>query len=121
MCIGKRNRWDETPKWGETPRADGAETPSRGASWGETPRADRGAEAPTPSSKRRSRWDETPVSQRMGGGMTPQMGSATPSMSTPAFTGATPAGAMAMNMHTPSHGRVLVTTHPLLIIPSLSS
>ena len=105
LFVGKRNRWDETPKWGGTPRADGAETPSHGASWGETPRADRTGEA-TPSSKRRSRWDETPVSQRIiGGGATPQM---TPSMSgaTPSFTGATPAGTMAMNLQTPSHGKL---------------
>ena len=107
LSVGKRNRWDETPKWGGTPRADGAETPSHGASWGETPRADRGGEVATPSSKRRSRWDETPVSQRMVGGVTPQM--TTPSMSgaTPNFTGATPAGTMAMNLQTPSHGKVL--------------
>ena len=103
--IGKRNRWDETPKWGETPRVEGAETPSHGASWGETPRVDRTAETPTPAGKRRSRWDETPISQRMGGGATPQIG--TPSMAmgaTPIFTGATPAGSKAMNLQTPSHG-----------------
>jgi len=64
-AMGKRNRWDETPK---TERGAGAGeyTPGLGSGWAETPRTDRGtdlvSETPTPSaSKRRSRWDETPA------------------------------------------------------------
>ncbi|XP_065896764.1 splicing factor 3B subunit 1-like isoform X2 [Dysidea avara] len=98
----KKNRWDETPK------TDRGETPSH-MGWAETPRTDRGAgedqigATPTPGSKRRSRWDETPSSQRHGGGgatpilRTPSMPGATPNMS-----GVTPAGALAMNLQTPS-------------------
>lgn len=106
LTPGKRNRWDETPK------AERGETPSHfGGGWAETPRTDRAEAAegvgatPTPGGgKRRSRWDETPSSQRLGG--TPSM---TPSMTpmggaTPNLTGATPAGAMAMQMQTPSPG-----------------
>ena len=85
------------------------ETPSH-AGWAETPRTDRGGidaidATPTPA-KRRSRWDETPASQRVGGstplmGSTPSLG--TPSMgATPNFSGATPAGALAMHLQTPS-------------------
>lgn len=85
-----------------------SDTPSH-AGWAETPRADReGVDAtPTPhGGKRRSRWDETPASQRVGGS-TPLLGS-TPSMGTPAmgatpnFSAATPAGTMAMQLQTPS-------------------
>ena len=39
---GRKNRWDMTPKWENTPRADGGETPGR-AGWQETPHADRSA------------------------------------------------------------------------------
>lgn len=56
-----------------------------------------------------SRWDETPASQRHGGGATPTVGGATPSFSTPAMGGATPtfgtatpAGALAMGLATPT-------------------
>lgn len=63
------------------------------------------------------RWDETPASQRHGGGATPLVGvgGATPSFSTPAMGGgaamggatpsfgtATPAGALAMGLATPT-------------------
>ncbi len=102
---GKRNRWDETPRWGETPRAEtGGTTPSHGSGWGETPKVDRGTtETPTPhGGKRRSRWDETPSSQRVS--TTPMLGT-TPMMGrTPNFSGVTPAGALAMGMQTPSTG-----------------
>lgn len=86
------------------------ETPSH-MGWAETPRTDRGTgedqigATPTPGSKRRSRWDETPSSQRHGGGgATPVM--RTPSMpgATPNMSGVTPAGAFAMNLQTPSSG-----------------
>jgi len=92
------------------------ETPSH-IGWAETPRTDRGAgedqigATPTPGSKRRSRWDETPSSQRHGGGggatpilRTPSMPGATPNMS-----GVTPAGALAMNLQTPSSGKNCVS------------
>lgn len=91
------------------------ETPGH-AGWAETPHTERGAdvdhtaETPTPhGSKRRSRWDETPASQRLGGAGTPLMG-ATPTSGTPAMAGtpnfalATPAGALAMQMQTPTPG-----------------
>lgn len=59
------------------------------------------------------RWDETPASQRHGGGATPLVGGTTPSFSTPAmgramggatpsFGTATPAGALAMGLATPT-------------------
>ena len=60
------------------------------------------------------RWDETPASQRHGGGggATPLGGGATPSFSTPSMGGmggatpsfgaATPAGALAMGLATPT-------------------
>ena len=68
-----------TPGWSETPRTDrmGSETPGA---------------TPTPGGKRRSRWDETPASQR--GGSTPMLGS----------SGITPAGSAAMQMQTPTPG-----------------
>lgn len=92
----RRNRWDETPKTDRgTP---GHSTPGQSTpGWAETPRTDRtggqtpGA-TPTPGSKRRSRWDETPSAQ-MGGG-TPMIGT----------SGITPAGAQAMQMSTPTPG-----------------
>ncbi|XP_048578646.1 splicing factor 3B subunit 1 isoform X1 [Nematostella vectensis] len=97
-ASARRNRWDETPKTerGETP---GHSTPG----WAETPRTDRmGAETPgatpTPGSKRRSRWDETPASQM--GGTTPMIGT----------SGVTPAGALAMQMHTPTPGQLVSMT-----------
>ena len=59
-----------------------------------------------------NRWDETPASQRHGGGATPLGGGATPSFSTPSmgamggatpsFGTATPAGALAMGLATPT-------------------
>lgn len=113
---GKKNRWDMTPKWGDTPKADGlgGETPGH-VGWAETPRADRTGESVTETpgtvGKRRSRWDETPQSQRAGGvstpsmsGATPSLGGATPSFSsaTPNFQRQTPAGNLAMGMMTPS-------------------
>ena len=92
----RRNRWDETPKTDRgTP---GHTTPGQSTpGWAETPRTDRtGAQTPgatpTPGSKRRSRWDETPSAQ-MGGG-TPMFGT----------SGVTPAGAQAMQMSTPTPG-----------------
>ena len=93
------------------------ETPSH-MGWAETPRTDRGTgedqigATPTPGSKRRSRWDETPSSQRHGGGgATPVM--RTPSMSgaTPNMSGVTPAGAFAMNLQTPSSGMFCIYEH----------
>ncbi|KAM7436382.1 Splicing factor3B subunit 1 [Porites harrisoni] len=98
----RRNRWDETPKTerGETP---GHSTPGHATpGWAETPRTDRtGAETPgatpTPGSKRRSRWDETPASQM--GGTTPMIGT----------SGVTPAGAAAMQMQTPTPGQMAMT------------
>lgn len=116
---GKKNRWDMTPKWGDTPKADGTggETPGH-VGWAETPRADRSGESvietPGTVGKRRSRWDETPQSQRVGGVSTPSMsatpslGGATPSFAggTPNFSRQTPAGALAMGMMTPSTGAV---------------
>lgn len=75
-----------------------SDTPGHGSGWAETPRTDRGGdsigETPTPgASKRKSRWDETPASQ-MGG-------------STPVLTpGKTPIGTPAMNMATPTPGKL---------------
>ena len=94
---------------GDTPGhfTPGHHTPGHatpGLSWAETPRTDRtGAETPgaTPTpgtAKRRSRWDETPVSQ---------MGNSTPSF-TP--SGVTPAGAQAMAMQTPTPGHLVSMT-----------
>lgn len=120
---GKKNRWDMTPKWGDTPKAEGGlgggETPGH-VGWAETPRAERSGESvmetPGTMGKRRSRWDETPQSQRVGGvatpsmggggGATPSLGGATPSFAagTPSFAKQTPAGALAMGMMTPSTG-----------------
>ena len=113
---GKKNRWDMTPKWGDTPKADGlgGETPGH-VGWAETPRGDRAeaiSDTPGTVGKRRSRWDETPQSQRVGGGTpsvisgTPSLLGATPSFgaATPNFSKQTPAGAMAMGMMTPSTG-----------------
>ena len=73
-----------TPGWAETPRTDrtGAETPGA---------------TPTPGSKRRSRWDETPASQM--GGTTPMIGT----------SGVTPAGPAAMQMQTPTPGQMAMT------------
>ncbi len=82
------------------------ETPGR-AGWAETPRTDRGgagdsvSDTPTPFGKRRSRWDETPASQRAGGAtpsinstpsFTPKLGAATPNFGAP-----TPAGELILN------------------------
>lgn len=70
------------------------ETPGHNSGWAETPRTDRGSgvdtiqETPTPGTKRRSRWDETP-------GATPAAATPTPSHATPSH--ATPSHA------TPSH------------------
>ncbi|XP_046846232.1 splicing factor 3B subunit 1-like [Xenia sp. Carnegie-2017] len=98
----RRNRWDETPKTDRgTP---GHTTPGQATpGWAETPRTDRtGAQTPgatpTPGSKRRSRWDETPSAQ-MGGG-TPLVNA----------SGITPAGAQAMNMSTPTPGQMISIT-----------
>ena len=73
-----------TPGWAETPRTD--------RTGGETPGA-----TPTPGSKRRSRWDETPASQM--GGTTPMIGT----------SGVTPAGPAAMQMQTPTPGQMAMT------------
>ena len=127
---GKRNRWDMTPKWGDTPKTDGmggsggGETPGH-VGWAETPRADRSggesiSDTPGTASKRRSRWDETPQSQRVGGvstpsiSATPSLGGATPSFAsaTPNFSKMTPAGAMAMGMMTPSTARMAGSMTP---------
>ena len=111
-CIGvstRRNRWDETPKTDRgTP---GHTTPGQSTpGWAETPRTDRtggqtpGA-TPTPGSKRRSRWDETPSAQ-MGGG-TPVVG----------ISGVTPAGAQAMQMSTPTPGMYCTCRNLLVVKP----
>ena len=87
---------------GETP---GHQTPGFGTpGWSETPRTDRmGSETPgatpTPGSKRRSRWDETPASQR-GVANTPVVGT----------SGVTPAGTAAMQMQTPTPGQLVSMT-----------
>ena len=81
------------PSSGETPSHTG---------WAETPHKDSMAETPTPhgGKRKKSRWDETPASQRMGG-QTPLL--ATPSMGTPAmgatpnFSGVTPAGTILLS------------------------
>ena len=117
-----------------------AETPGHGSGWAETPRTDRGGdliqETPTPSaSKRKSRWDETPMgggtpgsmtpsamtpsaatpSGMTPGGLTPSMtpGGMTPSGMTPGgFTpsGSTPTGQKAMAMATPTPGHLMSMT-----------
>ena len=119
---GGRRRWDETPKTergGETPAISG---------WAETPKVERGgvddaviskqaqlneAAAAAAASRKRSRWDETPMGgatqlSMAAGQMTP---SYTPSgsssaMATPVHGGITPsmntpAGIAAMNLQTP--------------------
>lgn len=82
----------------------------------ETPKADRGAEdriiEAATASKRRSRWDETPINATPS--MTPSMGLATPSMTpsatpghaTPLLTpgGSTPTGLKAALLATPTPG-----------------
>lgn len=119
---GKPKRWDMTltPKWGDTPKADGmgGETPGH-VGWAETPRADRSGgdsvtETPGTVGKRRSRWDETPQSQRVSGPATPSLSGATPMgagistpsipVGTPSFLQQTPAGNLAKGMMTPSVG-----------------
>ena len=101
------------------PSSSAGDTPSH-AGWAETPRTDRGgsgggdlsAETPTPhGGKRRSRWDETPASQRVGGttplmGATPSMGTPVVGGATPNFSGVTPAGALAMHLQTPTPGQM---------------
>ena len=63
-------------------------------------------ETPTPhGGKRRSRWDETPASQRIGSVSTPQMGTTPIIGATPNFSALTPAGALAMGLQTPSSGK----------------
>ena len=103
-------------RWDETPRADISETPGHASGWLETPRTDRGGDdgmtpgpAQTPSgatpagasSKRKSRWDETPSAQ------TPAAGGATP---VGLGVGVTPAGMMAMGMVTPTPGALAAMT-----------
>jgi splicing factor 3B subunit 1 len=144
----RRNRWDETPGTERKGPQLGSETPGGYYGWAETPRADRtpgttgtvshtpvhpssdSADAalgitPTPGAmKRRSRWDETPMSKAAAGAATPvgDTPGATPSMTpaggmtpsqigTPAtgshmFTpsGTTPVGFKAMTMATPAPG-----------------
>ncbi|XP_028968033.1 splicing factor 3B subunit 1 [Galendromus occidentalis] len=119
----RRNRWDETPRTGETPSHSG---------WAETPRVDgsidkleaAAAAAATPSSKRRSRWDETPSAATPS--MTPSAGAATPSMTpgqmtpgamTPSMTpsqvftpgGSTPIGEKAAALRTPAAHMIPMT------------
>ena len=91
------------------------ETPGHGSGWAETPKTDRTMgddiiqETPTPgASKRRSRWDETPVANTPGG-LTPSMtpGALTPSMTpgnqTPSMTpGQMTPGGMTPGGFTPS-------------------
>ena len=106
----RRNRWDETP------RADSGATTPGISGWAETPKVDRGSDliedTPGPgSSKRRSRWDETP----QGVLATPQTplisgaGGITPSMTPMTPGAATPMGAKAMAMATPTPGNFMMT------------
>ena len=84
------------------------ETPGHNSGWAETPRTDRGTgvdtiqETPTPGTKRRSRWDETP-------GATPAAATPTPSHATPTHT--TPSHA------TPSHATPTHTPHTPMFTP----
>ncbi|KAI1304158.1 Splicing factor 3B subunit 1 [Halotydeus destructor] len=101
----RRNRWDETP------RADGSETPHIDG-WAQTPKADRIGDliedTPGPgASKRRSRWDETP--QGIVTPQTPMMSGMTPSMTPMTPGAATPMGAKAMAMATPTPNHLLMT------------
>eukprot|EP00096_Caligus_rogercresseyi_P012277 TRINITY_DN5092_c0_g1_i1.p1 TRINITY_DN5092_c0_g1~~TRINITY_DN5092_c0_g1_i1.p1 ORF type:complete len:1207 (-),score=396.44 TRINITY_DN5092_c0_g1_i1:120-3740(-) len=122
---GRRNRWDETPRGGGPLEASSNSSGSH-SGWAETPRRSedlkRGAETPGgSSSKRRSRWDETPGATPLpgaGGATTPLMNSAaTPVHHTPSGTpsgmgaatpsatpggGITPMGSKAMALATPS-------------------
>ena len=86
------------------------DTPGHGSGWAETPRTDRGgegapSETPTPASKRRSRWDETPAGQTpsstpmLQSGITP-VGSKAAGMATP-----TPSGEKKTKITCPSHYR----------------
>lgn len=138
LGSARRNRWDETTP-GQTPRVSDTPSHLT-SGFGETPRADRGGEdqerplvsdTPTPSaSKRKSRWDEqtpliggqTPQTPRGIGatpagiaGFTPQGGATPQGLAgfTPSgflATGATPSGAKAMALQTPSPGQVLGMT-----------
>lgn len=109
----RHNRFDETP---HTDRI-GNETPGHGAGWSETPRAGRtpgvsvrddlSTVHDTPgTSKKRSRWDETPLQGAGGTPMTGTPGGFTPSM-TPSISftpgGITPAGDKARLMATPGY------------------
>ena len=114
----------------ETPgRTPGTTTPGHTPGWAETPRTDRtGSETPgmtpTPhgaSSKRRSRWDETPQVGATPGTGTPMTvtpfgkgGMNTPGGGTPGgisgTPGVTPGGTLAMQMNTPTPGHLISMT-----------
>ena len=107
--------WDATPspgratpatpknRWGDTPRANrGSDTPGH-VGWSDTPHTDRDA-TPTPhGGKRHSRWDQTPLMGSTSSMRTPAMAA------TPNFSVTTPAGALAMNLQTPSTGQLSMT------------
>jgi len=118
-------------------------TPGHGGGWAETPHTDRTSggdlitETPTPgASKRRSRWDETPMNATPSGTQTPggttpgglTPGGTTPGGSTPGgltpggFTpsGSTPTGPKAMAMATPTPGECFVCLfHQFLRLTSI--
>ncbi|KOB67861.1 Uncharacterized protein OBRU01_19224, partial [Operophtera brumata] len=122
----QRGTWEETPggggRGGETPGATPSarvwdatpghitpghatpETPGHNSGWAETPRTDRGTgvdtiqETPTPGTKRRSRWDETPGATPSAAA-TPTPSQATPSHATPSH--ATPSHGTPSTPHTP--------------------
>ncbi|CAF3643494.1 unnamed protein product [Adineta steineri] len=117
----KRNRWDETPR---------TERETANSGWAETPKTERGGmddadyiirSTPTPSTdKRRSRWDETPANQTTtnGGSFTPttkEIGVASTPRTSSGFTPgmtpiiATPVGARAANMATPTPNQIPMT------------
>ena len=117
-----RRRWDETPK---TERA-GTETPHV-SGWAETPKVERIDEETViiakqasiiKESKKRSRWDETPVgAQTPVGNMTPSFtptASITPSHGGSMYgidlSGPTPSGFKAMNLQTPIPSQMIPQT-----------
>jgi splicing factor 3B subunit 1 len=118
--TANRRRWDETPK---TERDTfGSETPAI-SGWAETPKVERNADVDSShtiqkqavmneaASRKRSRWDETPLVTassvtQTAGQMTPSYTPSSSGMMTPTYAGGmtsmnTPAGMNAMNLQTP--------------------
>lgn len=95
-----------------------AETPGHNSGWAETPRTDRGTgvdtiqETPTPGTKRRSRWDETPGATPSAAA-TPTPSHATPSHATPSH--ATPSHSTPSTPHTPMFTPGGVSLHDILV------